>query len=386
MKYSKFSPLAALVMSASVLGALTIDFNTQPIGWVGKPELSTSNLAAAGGLLFDVRFTIKDQPGPTETGYDANNYHANNIWSGNLISNNVNRSGTINATPNWQAIVTLESQNWDTGRLIFTSESGAGVPFRWASLSATLKTLVDPALPATSMILNWIRGSHNDEQANGGSLRTRKYRKTSVDYTYRLGDIIHSSPAFVGPPGESYRFTGYASFRDSKISRTQMVYVGANDGMLHAFRADTGAEVFAYIPKTVLGNLRNITATDYSNSHAYFVDGSPVTGDVCFGSCSGGSDWHTVLIGGLNSGGKAVYALDVTDPVADVTNETLAASKFLWEVTDATRWTCPRSRTPSSATVRSMLGLGVRVRIMRPPPRCRPTRGPCGRGPRCRCR
>src|SRR3972149_3285286 len=84
MKYSKFSPLAALVMSASVLGALTIDFNTQPIGWVGKPELSTSNLAAAGGLLFDVRFTIKDQPGPTETGYDANNYHADDNWSGDL--------------------------------------------------------------------------------------------------------------------------------------------------------------------------------------------------------------------------------------------------------------------------------------------------------------
>ena len=332
--------LSMIALPVSALG-VTIDLTTQPIANVAKPALNTTNLSVSGGYLFDVRFTVRD-PATGETGYDVNNYNQYNIFSGNLLANVVNTNGVITAIK-WQARVTLESQNWDTGRYIFTSEGSSSVKFRWADLSSTSKNSIDSAsaLLSSSKILNWVRGSHIDETVNGGTLRTRQITVSGTTTAYSLGDIIHSSPVYVGPPTESYTFTGYAAFRSAKVNRKPMVYVGANDGMLHAFiatadQSDSGKEVFAYIPNAVLGNLNKLTNTNYINNHVYFVDGSPTAGDVCFNSCSGVSDWRTVLVGGLNGGGKSIYALDVTNPAADVTDETTAASRFLWEFTDST--------------------------------------------------
>ena len=100
-----------------------------------------------------------------------------------------------------------------------------------------------------------------------------------------------------------------------------MLYVGANDGMLHAFDALTGVEKFAYIPKAVFPDLASLTAPNYV--HQYFVDGSPYAGDAYFGDA-----WHTVLLGVTGAGGRAVFALDVTNP------DGFNASKVLWEFTD----------------------------------------------------
>ncbi len=335
--------LLAVTLSAAALG-VTIDLSNQPIANVAKPALSTTNLSVSGGYLFDVRFTVRD-PASGETGYNVNNYNLYNVWSGDLLSNTVNTNGVITAT-NWQARTKLETQNWNTERNIFTSEGSSGVKFRWTDLSASSQVLVDsaattPTVATSSKILNWVRGSHADEVVNGGTLRTRQVTVAGTTSAYSLGDIVHSSPVYVGPPTESYTFAGYATFRANKVNRKPMVYVGANDGMLHAFIAtagatDSGKEVFAYIPNAVLGNLNKLTGTSYLTNHTYFVDGSPTAGDVCFNTCAGASDWRTVLVGGLNGGGKAIFALDVTDPAADVTNETTAASKFLWHFTDST--------------------------------------------------
>jgi type IV pilus assembly protein PilY1 len=111
----------------------------------------------------------------------------------------------------------------------------------------------------------------------------------------------------------------YANFTTNRASRTPQVYVGANDGMLHAFNALTGAETFAFIPSTILPNLRELTYNGYS--HRFFVDGPTTSGDVY-----DGSQWRTILVGTLRSGGKSVFALDVTDP---------ANISLLWEYSDA---------------------------------------------------
>jgi type IV pilus assembly protein PilY1 len=111
-----------------------------------------------------------------------------------------------------------------------------------------------------------------------------------------------------------------------------MVYVGANDGMLHAFYASTGEEAWAYVPGTVLSRLFRLADKNYGaqNMHQFTVDGTPVVGDICVSDCATPASgslptvWKTILVGGLNNGGRGYYALDITDP---------AAPKGLWEFT-----------------------------------------------------
>ena len=107
----------------------------------------------------------------------------------------------------------------------------------------------------------------------------------------------------------------------STASRKAVLYAGANDGMLHAFDADTGNELWAFVPSFVMPELYKLADVDYRDKHRYFVDGSPVVADIYTGST-----WKTILVGGLNAGGKGYYALDITDPDNPVA---------LWEFTDA---------------------------------------------------
>jgi type IV pilus assembly protein PilY1 len=133
---------------------------------------------------------------------------------------------------------------------------------------------------------------------------------------FRYRDSLESSP--------------YSTFANSKAGRTPIVYVGANDGMLHGFNANTGAEQIAYVPSPVYTNLSRLTAQSYS--HRYFVDGSPMVGDV-FIDKGGGDQWRSVLVGGLNKGGRGYFALDVTDP--GNFSESNATDLVLWEFTEA---------------------------------------------------
>jgi type IV pilus assembly protein PilY1 len=136
-----------------------------------------------------------------------------------------------------------------------------------------------------------------------------------------LGDVINSSPLYVGPPKFKYTENGYASWAASKASRPGVLYLGANDGMLHAFDRATGAEKWAYMPSDVLPNLYKLADTDYDYNHQFFVDGSAQVGDVF-----DGTNWRTIVVGGMNKGGKMYYALDVTDPDNPIA---------LWEFRDA---------------------------------------------------
>ena len=208
-----------------------------------------------------------------------------------------------------------------------------GVDFTWLSLNNDQRDFLNDDDTDGELRLNYIRGDASNETDNGGSFRARRGLTTSSADT-RLGPIVHSSPVYVG---NGFDFNGfrefafsdtlesqsYTSFLNSISSRSPMIYTGGNDGMLHAFDASRtgGDEVFAYIPNAVIENLHDLTETTFS-AGAY-VDGPISTLDVFFDA-----SWHSVLIGGLRTGGKGYYALNITDPTDS------AADMVMWEFTD----------------------------------------------------
>jgi type IV pilus assembly protein PilY1 len=135
---------------------------------------------------------------------------------------------------------------------------------------------------------------------------------------------------YVGPPNEAYLTDSYKTFVTAYKNRNPMLYVGGNDGMLHAFNASTGVEVFSFIPNAMFSNLINLTSTLYNQSHLFFVNGSPQSRDVQFSD----SSWHTLLVGGENAGGNSIFALDITN-AATFGSESSVASAVLWEFNDA---------------------------------------------------
>jgi type IV pilus assembly protein PilY1 len=147
--------------------------------------------------------------------------------------------------------------------------------------------------------------------------------------THVLGDIVSSEARYVQMPLFRYGDAGYGDFKIAKATRAGAVYVSANDGMVHAFDAATGQENWAYIPSAVLPNLYQLADKNYSAQHQYFVDNTPEVGDICPNAPSSActaTQWKTILVGGLNRGGKGYFALDITDP---------ATPALLWEFTDA---------------------------------------------------
>ncbi|MDE2235683.1 MAG: pilus assembly protein PilY [Gammaproteobacteria bacterium] len=268
-------------------------------------------------------------------------------WPGDMQAYPVDPStGVVSTSANWSAQCKLDimatggasvcpstpgtGAGWDTSRLIATwnPTSSSGVPFRLANLNAAqqadLNINPDTGLSdgLASNRLNYLRGDTTNQIINGGAFRNR---------THILGDIVDSTPIYIGPSSGPYTTDPtYESFAAGTASREPMLYVGANDGMLHAFDAATGDEKFAFVPNGVFSKLNMLTSTTYNLDHQFYVDGPPSAGDVKFSD----NTWHTVLVGGLNDGGQSIYALDVTDPSA-ITNETNLASHVLWEYTSA---------------------------------------------------
>ncbi|MGH8693890.1 MAG: pilus assembly protein, partial [Burkholderiales bacterium] len=166
------------------------------------------------------------------------------------------------------------------------------------------------ALNNGTNFVNWLRGQFKKE--DGVVFRDREHV---------LGDVVNAEPGFVGKPNLSYADAvtpDYDSFKTANAGRQTVLYIGANDGMLHAFNGSTGAEMWTYVPRMVMPELYKLAAIDYGAAHRYYVDGSPTTMDVFLGGA-----WKTILVAGLNSGGRGYYALDVTVP---------NSPKGLWEV------------------------------------------------------
>ncbi len=174
---------------------------------------------------------------------------------------------------------------------------------------------------AGANLVNFLRGQNGNEGFIANDLNKLYRNRTHV-----LGDIVNAQPVFVRAPFAQYNDAGYAAFKSAQASRTPMVYTAANDGQLHAFYAGTsatdpqgGEEAWSFIPTMVIDKLWKLADNNYANLHDYFTDGTPSVGDVYDATASA---WKTILVGGLNGGGRGYYAVDVTSP---------AAPKGLWE-------------------------------------------------------
>ncbi|QHI97565.1 hypothetical protein GT347_05925 [Xylophilus rhododendri] len=313
--------------------------------------LSTQNLSAgSASYVFGTRFCSAK-------------------WFGDLARYSIDATtGAVGSTPSWAesgagsdcvdatgslATTPLLDNLAYTARAIYTYDpatSNALLPFQWASLSSTNKayfqmsaisglsqfcTTGTNCLAAASQtdsstagtttgagginLVNYLRG----DRSNEGAASTRYY----FPRTHVLGDIANSQPVYVQTPSFSYSDSGYTDFKSAQSARQAMVYVGANDGMLHAFKADTGAESWAYIPSMLLPSLYRLADKNYAATHQFLVDGNLVQADVYASSA-----WRTILVGGLGGGGRGFYALDVTTP---------SSPTLLWEFTSDTTKASP---------------------------------------------
>jgi type IV pilus assembly protein PilY1 len=221
-------------------------------------------------------------------------YHSG-FWAGDLLAKPIDVSTGAVLTAVWSAQEKLEEKGWED-RKIFTFDGTNGIEFVYDSLAEDHKNKLDSdGLGNVSDKVDYLRGNRDLELKNGGPFRNRDCK---------LGDIVHSEPVY----------------------HNGVVYIGANDGMLHAFDADNGDELFAYIPNLVFGHLFELTRTVYE--HRYYVNNTPFAKTI---SIINPDTYQltslSLLVGGLSKGGKGYFCLDITNPGSFDSND------VLWEYT-----------------------------------------------------
>lgn len=245
----------------------------------------------------------------------------------------------------WQAADKLSAMPW-ASRLIYTynPDDLVGSQFLWDSLTTTQQAALGLNIvsaigaddinyatqPYGQFLVDWLRGQYYNEDI------LFKIRNGRI-----LGDIVNSDPAYTGNESFAYDIlpgaagSSYNAYLTTKSSRLPMLYVGANDGMLHGFNigtspdyADGGVEQFAYVPNALIGsNLVKYAARPPGGSyyaHVFGVDGPPTVGDAYIDGT-----WKTFLVGVTGAGAKSVFALDVSNPAS------FSASNVLWEISDS---------------------------------------------------
>ena len=167
--------------------------------------------------------------------------------------------------------------------------------------------------------INWLRGDRSLEAgATNGFLRAR----TSV-----LGGIVNSGPVYKQGASSDVTGDGFATFAAAQKSRTAAVYVGSDDGFLHAFKADNGKELFAYMPRAVAEKAHLLAVPGYVRRP--YVDAVPMVGEAQMWNTGASKlEWKTLLVSGMGGGAQGIFALDVTDP------DNFSKSNVLFEFTD----------------------------------------------------
>lgn len=335
---------------AAAIGEALLEISDR-IGSAASVATNTGSLNA-GSQLFQARFDSSD-------------------WKGQLLAFQINLDGTIEGTPSWESGSEVNGQNYDTDREIITynpdadvipggDPEGQGVPFRFPAdytspdalvemNSTQIAALMNTPLTASPEAIDTVDVNEiSTNQAYGTALVD--YLRGDVanegqgqDFRIRgsvLGDIVNSNPHFVKESTARFpddlEAKSYNDFVTQNNTRDGVVYVGANDGMLHGFAEADGSEVLAYVPNAALEYLAELTSEDYE--HRYYVDGGPNVSPVFMpnmddpGSVANGL-WRTALVGALGGGGQGIYALDVTDPTNF--DEANAASIALWEFDDS---------------------------------------------------
>ena len=368
-----------------------------------QAEPATGAAASAGAS--------EKQAAKVQTGVQAffAYYNPNNGWTGRVTASSLGfdqfGNVVIAPTPNWDASCVLTgvaagstcsttgvagptAAEGPANRKIVTWSGSAGIPFEYNSLTTAQQNALTAgdapgaACNATTAYaandrVNYLRGDRSCEISTLGVGLFR--RRSSV-----LSDVMDSSPVWVGPPDAPYvsvwgdrlnpsdplpenSATGqsYAQFIAAQQNRQQVVYAGANDGLLHGFRSGTynattgtftnndGYELLAYMPGAVVPTIHSTTdpSVDFSNAqygHNYYVDATPGEGDLFLNG-----QWHSWIVGGLGPGGNAIYALDVTNPASF--SESNAASLVVGEWTNATI-VCTNASAPNASPCGQNLG------------------------------
>ena len=301
-----------------MIGSIRKAFNAagSTSGTIAGVSLSTTHVSSDGSFVY--------QPG-----FDSR------TWSGSLKKRALTpgRDGAVNIARNaeWDAgeILTGSGDTAPTplpgDRRIYTGVMRSGrlstAEFKWIALDDAQKKLLNTSPLDQSeddlgeKRLAFLRGERGMEASQqNGIFRVRKRV---------LGDIVNSSPVYVGAPSVGEQGEGYREFYKSRAQRAKAVYVGANDGMLHAFSAVDGKEFFAYVPNAVMPKLARLTAPDYT--HQPYVDAPPTVADA-----RAGGQWRTLLASGMGGGAQGVFVLDISNPT-----DFGGGAGVLFEFTDA---------------------------------------------------
>lgn len=265
-------------------------------------------------------------------------YYTTGKWWGNMQMIGLDEDGNEDSTV-WK-VVSTGANGEPTGTTTFPLPSARnlwvwkdaasrGIAFDSNILlpASGLSTLLDASVNAS--MIDFLRGNRTNE----GDGKPFRQRATI------LGDIVNSTPVFVKNntnfryellPSATPGLGSYTAYMASKAARTEgVLFVGANDGMLHGFREGTpangGAEVFGYVPKSVLGNIHLLASKTYS--HRYFVDGPLTEADAyVVPGLTGTATWTNMLLGSTGAGAKTIFALNVTDPL------NMNGTKIMWEI------------------------------------------------------
>lgn len=220
-------------------------------------------------------------------------------WSGDLMAYGVDADKQLKATPDWKASTRLEALGHAARKIYFTrfvdnvtEFKPEAVEFKASAMNAAELALFE----SDATHVEYLRGDRTNQVDQSGTLRTRS--DTSL-----IGDITDSSPVYVADTGT--------------------VYVGANDGMLHAFDSETGDEKFAFIPSPSLPNMNSLTQVSYKGAHKYYVDGEIVV------TSRAQTTNKNILVGLMGRGGKGLFGLNVTDP------DSFGTNSIAWEYTEA---------------------------------------------------
>ena len=257
-------------------------------------------------------------------------------WTGQLKATSLRADGSFGNVL-WSATIPNAAS-----RNIYTFNGTVGRAFLWDNLTSTQKSALKGSGSDAIGIsrLNWVRGVNDTVPNDPADLRSRL---DSLNNLKLLGDIVNSDPAYAGTNNMRYdrlpaalggnAYTDY--YNNVKKNRREMIYVGANDGMMHAFNAridsadsiPSGREMFAYIPTQVISKFPNLASESYGKDnthlHQYMVDGPIYVSDAYING-----EWRNILVGSLGAGGRGIYVLDVTNP------DTFSASNVLFELTE----------------------------------------------------
>jgi type IV pilus assembly protein PilY1 len=291
--------------------------------------------AISGRLTFTTPAVMSDVTKGNFVYQSTFEYAKNMQWKGSLKKYKLNSDGSFGAVQ-WDAADKLNSKSASSRKIWTTGISATGTNNFSTSYRDDLKSLLFPSQSPTDTevenLINFIRGTDVYDQDSDNN---------KTESIHKLADIYHSELVIVGKPeapanddgtinsqkkNSYYRLqNNYNNFKNGSTcggpctNRKEIIYAGANNGILHAFEASNGEELWGYIPPNVLGNLEKIPSSKANSTNAiYGVDGSPVIKDIFFDDTpndgSTNPRWRTILLGALGAGGHGLYALDVTDP------------------------------------------------------------------------